>query len=284
MSNDTKKRDSLYKLLEEVEKQAPEIEKAGNEMVRSARLTKDIAATLRRVVGELPNDDFVPDEHWQRTQQGWEAVQKTIEPLKNFNSYVTNFTVTATGSTVNTISMVYEIQPIMPAFEPTILAAKTEFGHILDELPLMNDVISSMMRLGLMAYGSKRPAADLLTDAHNALECPQTVNATGALPVLISLRECIESVLAELIRRRPKQEPAAKSSEKIVSIGKHCGRDSLPADFFTRLGADCSDLLSRLSGKKQASMPRPQIRQEFNEGLVFLKAFLESIDEAKLRP
>src|SRR5687768_16760012 len=156
--SDTKKRDSLYKLLEEIEEQAPEIEQAGNEMARSARLVKDVAATLRGVVGELPNDDFVPDEHWQRTQEGWEAVQKAAEPLKKFKSYLADFTVTASGTTVNTISLVYEIQPVIPAFEPALSAAKTQFGHIIDEIPLMNDVRASMMRLGLMAYGSKRPA------------------------------------------------------------------------------------------------------------------------------
>jgi hypothetical protein len=121
------------------------------------------------------------------------------------------------------------------------------------------------MRLGLdVCHGNNRSALQLLEDAKFSLEGPQTTAADGALPILISLRECIESTLAELMRRRPQQEPASRSSDKIVSIGKQCGRNGLPANYFINLASNCPDLLNRLSGKKQATMPRTEIRAQFN--------------------
>ncbi len=106
----------------------------------------------------------------------------------------------------------------------------------------------------------------------------------GAVSVLISLRESIGAVIAELVRRRPRQEEAKGWSAKVVSVGSQCARPSLSADHFSRLGADADRLMNQLSGAKQAGMDRTQLMWYFNRGLLFLNALVDSIDESKLRP
>jgi hypothetical protein len=185
---------------------------------------------------------------------------------------------------VSTIVTVYAISPVTPALQPVVTAAKAQLASIANATAQMDDVRNCMLRLGLNIRVASRSTLELLEDAKLALDQPQTPNADEALPVLIALRESILSSLDQLIKRRSIQEPAGKIQEKIKSLGNQCGRPSLQSSFFDRLGTDGADLLNRLSGKKQATMPRSEIMNLFNEGLLFLRTLLEALDETKLRP
>jgi hypothetical protein len=140
-----------------------------------------------------------------------------------------------------------------------------------------------MRRLGLdTKRGSNRSALELLDAAHTALEQP-SCNDGDAVSILITLRESINSMFAGLIARRPTQESAKKDREKVISIGSQCGRNGLAPAHFERLGDDASALLNHLSGSKQADVPRERLIEDFQQGLLFLNAFMSSIDETKLK-
>jgi hypothetical protein len=253
-------------------------------MVRSGRLVRDVGTSIREVVKKLPSDDMLTDEQWNHMNEAWCSVKEAAQPVIATKPYVADYFSVVSGTTLSTISTVYAISPVTLALQPVVNAAKAQLASIANATARMDDVRNSMMRLGLNVRVAQRSALELLEDAKLALDQPQTRNADGALPVLIAVREAILSALDQLIKRRPKQEAVGKTQEKVKSLGNQCGRTSLQSSFFDRLGTDGADLLNRLSGKKQATMPRSEIMTLFDEGLLFLRTFLEALDETKLRP
>jgi hypothetical protein len=279
-----KKKDELYQLLADVEKKAPSLEKLGQDLTRAARNSRDLAACFRDVVRNIPSDDLLDEERWRRTIDGWKDWHSLASDVERSRSLVSSFSVTATGATVSATSMMHELGPVPPFLEPFMLTAKTKLAQIIELPPLADDVRKSMKRLRLDTRTEVyQTALQLFDQAKGAFDQP-TDSGKGAVSVFIPLRECINVALDDLLKRRPQQEPARKPRNKIISIGAQCGRAHLQLPYFERLGADADDLLDRLSGTKQASMTREKIIELFREGLLFLKAFLESIDENRLRP
>jgi hypothetical protein len=86
-----------------------------------------------------------------------------------------------------------------------------------------------------------------------------------------------------MIRRRPVSEPAKSFEAKIQSLGRHCGLPSLTSGHFDRLGADGEKLRDVLSLGKQRVASRERLIELFNDGLLYLKALLGSIDAQRLR-
>jgi len=180
------------------------------------------------------------------------------------------------------------VLPVITSQVPTessvgVENSRTNLFRALDRYPLIDKAIASMRRLGLDSRGgSSRKPGELLNEAWGALERP-VVGDGGPVSVLISLRECIDAVITELIRRRPRQVGAKGWHGKVVSVGGQCGRCSLPPDHFDRIGADAETLIDQLSAAKQTRIDREQLMECFNRGLLFLNALLDSIDEGRLR-
>jgi hypothetical protein len=123
---------------------------------------------------------------------------------------------------------------------------------------------------------------ELLEEARAVLEQPAFSDG-GTASVLIPLRECIDSALAELLKRRPQQEPAGTLRDKIRSLGRQCGRPGLRADHFDRLADDADALHRDLSAAKQARLSRDQVNQHFHRGLLVFNALMDGIDETHLK-
>jgi hypothetical protein len=126
MSNDNQKknRNEVYRILEDVEKTAPQIEQIGHDMVGSARLARDVATILRDVVDKIDNDDMLSEEEWQRGKEGWGAVQQAAQPLLGAKSFVDNYSLTVSGSTVSSFPIVhYSFVPVK-RLEPVLALRK----------------------------------------------------------------------------------------------------------------------------------------------------------------
>ena len=100
---------------------------------------------------------------------------------------------------------------------------------------------------------------------------------------LIPLRESIEAAISELLRRRPKQGPAPKLKDKIISIGGQCGRSGLVAGHFDILAFNGAVLIDQLSGAKQGDLTLDGVSELFNRGLVFLITLSSSLDETPFK-
>jgi len=170
-----------------------------------------------------------------------------------------------------------------PRLQADVEGAKSRLQQTLERFPLTEQAQSSMRRLGLdRRGGSRRAPPELLAEARGALELPGFQEG-GPASVLIPLRECIEAAIAELLRRRPTQEPAGKAREKLTSLGRQCRRDGLDEAYFERLAVEADPLLNDLSGAKQGDMPRERVNELFHRGLLFLNSLLDGMDESRLR-
>ena len=127
----------------------------------------------------------------------------------NVNNF-TAMTASSANTAISGVTMIFGGSPPLIPPPPAAEAAMTTLFETLERYPQAGKAIASMRRLGLdRRGGDSRPALDLLNEAKGAMERP-VVGDGGAVSVLISLRECIGAAIAELVRRRPKQEEARR--------------------------------------------------------------------------
>jgi hypothetical protein len=83
--------------------------------------------------------------------------------------------------------------------------------------------------------------------------------------------------------KRPTQERTSGNREKVRSIVKQCRRSAVKDEQIERFANEAFDLNDLLSDAKQATFTRDEVREYMNRALLFLRAFLQAIDEKKLR-
>jgi len=274
-SEETKKqREELLRLLSDVKTKATQLENMGQEIVQSARFAQDVAAPTLDYVSEVPSDSLAPKQV-EHQIEAWRAWQVAAGQLGQSLTTVNTFSATsyAVASTSSETLMMF----VTPSTTGKMLIARTRLNQVLERAPLVDAARSSMRRLGLDSRGgSGRTALELLEEAKGAL-------GGGPVPVLIPVRECILVAIGELLRRRPTQRAAAKTRDKLASIGDQCARPGLAPGYFEGLAMDGDSLLNTLSGAKQVQMSDEQVSELFHRAVVFLNALLSSIDERQLK-
>jgi hypothetical protein len=284
-SEPEKRKDKLVRLLSDVETQAQRLETLGQDIARSARLSRDVVSPVRDLVSQLPAD-VLTSGHWDRLVESWRLWQIKAGELATSHTAVNSFnavsfTVTSTSS--EAIAVVVRSSPLSSQIPADIESTMSRFHQTLERFPLIDNARSSMKRLRLdVRRGSKRTPMELLNEAQEALERPVSQEG-GTVSILIALRECIHSTIGDLLRRRPTQEAAARFRDKLASLGRQCARPGLQEPHFDRMAADADVLLNDLSGTKQADLPRQQLIKLFHRGLLFLNALMNSVDESRLR-
>jgi len=277
------KKDQLLKIWAEVQPQAEHLEALGGEIIKAARLARDIAGPIYDYVSLLPAESL-PADQARRFMQSGGAVLGAARNLIQLQTSVNTF-VAVTMNTASTESFVnFSGLRLPPAMVPRIEVIAGRFHAALAHYPLVEETEAAMRRLRL---DTGRPGAqtplELLTEARGALEKPVAPTG-GALAVLLSLRGCIESALNELTQRRETPERAKHWDGKIESLGRQCARPGLDGDHFGRLAASARRVNDELSGSKRSDMSRDELTAFFNSGLVFLNSLLSALDETLLKP
>jgi hypothetical protein len=228
----------------------------------------------------------MPAQKWDLEIDRWRAWNSSAETLLYVLSDVKSFGAVNASTTAGvSLTAMYAIQSpsISPADLEALRYASIRFHATIDRPTIAEEVRTAMRRLSLDARSEVyRSALTILDEAVAAINIPVAGDG-GPIAPLVTLRECIEAAIAELIRRRRVQEPAKPFREKIHSLGRHCAVSGLPGGFFDRLVADGEKLIDDLSDGKQRAWSRGSIVDLFNTGLLYLKALLDSIDAAKLR-
>jgi hypothetical protein len=279
------KKTELLRLLSEAEPQACRLEAFGREVVRAARLSRDVIAPIRDLFLHAPANSLSP-EQWDLHVDNWRSWQQTADKLETSLTAASSF-VAVTNNVASTCSGTFTVVSLQSSLPAPILItlgnAQARLNQTLERLPLLQDAEASMRRLGLEARGgSLRSPLHLLAEARGALEQP-AVHEGGPVSVLIALRQCILSTISELLRRRPIQEATSKTREKLTSLGRQAGRSDLDETHFERLAVEVDKLVNELSRAKQSGIPRQELTASFNSGVLLLNALMQSIDEARLR-
>jgi hypothetical protein len=282
MSDEQAKKEDLLRLLEGVDSQAARLEAIGQGIVQAARLSRDVAAPVRDIIAYSPSGSL-QSGYLDRELTNWQAWQGMANQVQVSQTMVNSFIAVASGTTNTAIGGLMSAVPVDPPPPEPVQAARTRLFQVLDRSRLVDQVRSSMTRLGLNSRGgAARTALELLDEALGALERP-VVKDGGPTSVLIPLRESIDAVITKLIRRRPVQARVSGWRNKVHSLGQHCAHSGLPTAHFDRLGTEAEMMMNRLSGFKQLSSSREQLSELFSEGVTFLDALLKSIDERKLK-
>jgi len=281
----SQKKDEALRLLADVGPEAKKLEALANQVAQYARFTSDVAGPVREILKHAPPESLT-SEQWDNQIGGLNAWQSSVQGLQaavtNINSFVA-LSQAVTNTAVSGVMVVWPQLPVAPPPPPVVEKARTTLFQTLQRFPLLDQAFASLRRLGLdMRPGKKDPVA-LLEEARNALERPVFQDG-GAVGVLICLRECIDASITEMLRRRPKQIPVSGGWKgNVVLLGQQTGRSMLQPDHFDRVGQEIDTVLNQLSGTKQAELPRSQLMEQFNRGLLALNSLLDSIDESQLR-
>jgi hypothetical protein len=287
----------LLKLLDDVDVEAKRVECASKDLIQNARLMSDIAKPLRTLYEHTPVSGLPPEE-WSRqadSMGSWVCAAKSMPPTP---TDITSFRVITQAATNTSVSGVFSVyptsllqmmpQPAMvahssPPYPSAVQQAGMTLANVVNKYPSFEKARLAILRLGLdKRSGDSKSAMESLEDARQSLEVP--VVEGGAVAALIGLRECINTCFTELIRRRPVQEKAGSWKDKVGSLGRHCGLTSLNTAHFDNLGVDAESIIDRLSAAKQKKLSRPEVQMHFNQGVLFIASFLDSIDGSRLKP
>jgi hypothetical protein len=280
----------LLKGLDDAEQEAKRIEAQAKNMMQNARLIVDAAPQLRVLYGDMPVTALPPGE-WSRQNlnvKEWLSVAKAMAPsptdVSSFGAMSLGVANTAASGVMPFVQPILAQPSAMPAgcSSPVVQLAAHNLVAVIEKYPSVDEARKEMRRLSLDSRGgSSKTALELLEDAQLSLDMP--VASDGGAGSLIGIRECINACLAELLRRRPRQEDTGGHKEKIVSIGNQCARGTLGSQHFENLGVEAKTLNGLLSGAKQNALSRSAVQLLFRRAVLFLASFLGSIDEAKLR-
>jgi hypothetical protein len=278
----TKKKDEVSDLLREIDKECSGAEKVGRELSQSARLGRDLVACTTKLVDAVQDDsDLSPDE-WSGIRAPFEALRHQAVQVQQTDFRAFTSTVSATGLTMTTI-IDQLTRPAPAGFQYAAKDAAAGVYQIFARHDLISQITERLSELGLdRRSGNKQTPIEQLEDAKLALDRPSHGEGVP-VAILIPLRECIQTVVEGLMKRRKRQEEARAFKAKILSIGDQCGRAGLALDHFARLAEDGHPLINKLSAGKDTAMSRNELGHLFQQGALFLKTLLDSIDETKLR-
>ena len=97
------------------------------------------------------------------------------------------------------------------------------------------------------------------------------------------MRECIDAVIASLLRMRSTQEEAKSERQKIISIGSQLKKDTLPIAVIDGLAEEWHSINRDFSGFKQKDIERAYWLVRLNRGTLFLYSLLNGLDLTKLK-
>jgi len=118
--------------------------------------------------------------------------------------------------------------------------------------------------------------------AHESFQKP-VVASNPVSTSLIPMRECINSIIASLLRMRPIQEEAKSEKQKIVSIGRQLRKDILSSNVIDELAEEWFSINNDFSGFKKKDIERPEWLVRINRGTLFLYSLLNGLDSTKLK-
>jgi hypothetical protein len=170
--------------------------------------------------------------------------------------------------------------PRRPLAEEAIRQAK----NLAMKPELTNRIKLSFQRLQLdLSHSGRLSAVDHLETAMREF----SVNAASlgqASTWLIPMRECIQTVLDSLLKRRRTQSKVKSAADKVAAILAEFGRADLPPHHFRQVSNECGQILhEKLSKSKQTSISREHSENFLLAAVLWLDTFLSAIDENKLR-
>lgn len=277
-------KDDLLNLIKKSRNKSNFLVKLASKIGEYGQYVNDLAEASEKAISCVSSTNI----DWQPKIKSWRYLNQHLDGISRDMGHIT-INVASSAASTATSCMLDFVNPdnfvcfVSPGTEATARRAAINLGSVIDRLVEKSNALKLLNEFGLSttAPGRKSPA-DLLEAACDAFERPVTQGSTASTS-LIPMRECINSTVAALLQRRPKQELAKSHRDKILSIGRQTARSGI-TDWAINSMADRWEILStELSSSKQKEVPREEWMTILRRAMVLLIEFLQSLDQTKMK-
>jgi hypothetical protein len=277
--------DEFGRKLDEGEKKGRELAKKGRKLTEAGQFMVDLSRSTRAAVNVYRREHYL-----EPLNSSWDTYNKKADQVLGGlgESFLRGFSVTGGSVAFDTAS----------ALSPAVVQIsfnQDEWPEVRRHFDAVRDVVSrvtnkdKVMEL-MVAFGldtapqGKKSPLELFQTAHAAFEKP-VAEGNPIITSLIPMRESIQLSIQELLRKRPKQEPSGKQSDKIRSIAEQLKRDSMSTYTIDHWADQWCELLdNNLSPAKEQDISREQWQHRLDQATLFVQSFLTGLDAAKMRP
>lgn len=283
MSSEQEEKDELSRLIRESKRKGQEIAKRSSDLVQWGQHTSDLAdASMGVLKYIIPNGvDWEPKKRaWRYHNQQQDAVIKGLVDI-SIPTATTSGTATV-YSMSDFANLKYLSNFVAPDKRNEVTFASQKLSNVIERQTEKDRVVSLLQQYGLAAAASgQKSPNELFQTAWAAFEKP-VAQVSSDITFLIPIRECLNGVVAELLRRRHKQERTSKNRDKILSIGKELAGSAIPQSAIAELANHYEELVDKLSESKQRSCSREEGADFLRRATLFLRELLESLDKSKV--
>jgi hypothetical protein len=280
--------EELKRIVNDVEQKGEKASEHGRDVTRAGQFMVDFARATKAVITYLP-----PNANVEYLIEDWNAynqqANRLIDGLQTLSMDVVSSTNSTAGSATLSVTGTF-IK--MPAGMIGSLSVGPEAQGAIDKLYSVAGRMADASRVEelLKEFGfDKAPKGiksplELFQTAHAAYEKP-VIQKDPISTSLIPMRECIEAVIAELLKRRPTQEEAKNEQAKIMSIGRQFKRDTILLDTIDSLARQWHEKIQNkeLSAAKQQDITREEWSIRLQRATQFLFSLLSGLDIVKMK-
>ena len=242
---------------------------------------KEISKGAKKYIGAFPEDKYLAPVKWDNQIIRWKNYSASLSNI----SYTIPMSLGTDSTSATLVNLVFQDDNIQKLPSPERKIARTavnEIKNVIERRPLQKEVIQEMRRLGLEnTFQGERSAISLLDEAVSSIQHPAGDEPSPTL--LLTLRGSIEKTLADLLRKRPRQESCKNYAKKVKSILTQCGLDNLSPPVIEQLINDVGPLHDALSRGKGKKVTNNDLNKLLIQSELFLKLFFQCIDAGKLR-
>ena len=264
---------------------------ARNKAAEAKLKAQSIGEELQHIIDEadvtMPLINNLNPTYYESMKGIWTSVSEQVESLdedlKVLNLNINSTTGSSSTSTV-VISGAYINNGYLGVEDLDFANSWLNFEEFASRSDRKDKVTQLIKDFGFdvpQVRGDKSPL-ELFEIAHSSFQNP-IIEDNPVQTSLLPLRECIDAIVASLIRMRTHQEPAQGQRSKIISIGNQLRHDRFPQVVIDELADEWHSLYNELSGLKKKDLTRADWLAMLNRGTSFLYSLLNGLDQGKLR-
>ncbi|MDO8670568.1 MAG: hypothetical protein Q7O66_03955 [Dehalococcoidia bacterium] len=260
-----------------------EVELRAGDLAKHGRYARDLGLTAR----ERLKYATASSVDWRRMigtlQYSNEQQDQILSGLPTFIGTATSAS-TAAASSMTGLADYEAVCTYAPRQEwEQARRAAEELSAVIDKFAEKEEVKKLLRQFGLdnATAGEKSPL-ELFETAHAAFDKP-VIEGSPVVTSLLPMRECINGIVAALLRLRPRQEPARNEKDKVVSVWKQCAVSGVSQTAIDALAQQWYDLHNELSDFKQKGCSRTEWRDLLRKTTLLLVGLLRILDPARLR-
>jgi len=281
---DRDSKDELKELIIESKIKSEEIKRQSGDLLQWSQYMIDLADASEKVAINLPSTGI----DWKDKIDSWKYLNQqqyqVILGMKNITiQNVSSSGNNATYAMADFTNVSNFINSIPYDIQGDTLAAAVRLGHVIDRFAEKEKVMLLLKQYGLInSVPGRASPVELFNTAWAAFEQPIREGSPAATS-LIPVRECINSTISELLRRRPRQEPAKSAQNKIMSICKQLAVPGYSPQAIQYLAERWNRLVDELSDSKQRNYSREEWRVCLLHANLFLMDLLQCLDQSKMK-